>query len=308
MITLCAWGVVIAATTSTATSLATAALARVLGAWARRAHPRARAWAWLAVAVAPLLTSMLVVAAVLAPQPWLGLSDHCVPHSHHPHLCPVHGAPSPPVLLVIFGLLWAARAIGLALEQLARALVARRALGTLGAGPELPLPGRLAFTAGWLAPRVYATESVMSAPAWRSILAHEEDHARHRDPLARLVARFALALWPPFVAAWIDRQLVAAQELAADEAAALARGDRLEVARAIVAWAREPRALSLEAIATGFEEGDVEGRVRTLLDPPRYLVGPRAPLAAMAIAAAAIGASVPALHHGVETLLGLLGL
>lgn len=315
MSALVAWAFAIAAVVSWSASLAVLGAARVMGLFAARVHPRTRARVWLFVTLLPAFVALLVLAAVLAPPSWFGLGDHCAIHDdHHLHLCAQHGAPWPPVIATVLAALFAARVLGLFAQRVVETVRAWRALRRLSGATtdalRLPLPGKIALTAGWLMPRVYATAAVADDPSWSAVLAHEHDHARHRDPLARLIARFALAVHAPGVASWIDGQLVAAQELAADEAAANAIEDRLEVARQLVTWARELHRSAVPLGATSFEHGDVEGRVRTLLmGSPRYV---RAPLATLAITTASIAALAAALfaphvHHAVETLLGALG-
>jgi Zn-dependent protease with chaperone function len=165
------------------------------------------------------------------------------------------------------------------------------------------VPGHVAFVAGFVRPRTYVSEA---ARAWTAVLAHERDHARHRDPLVRLLTRLALALAPPGLGSWLEPRLARAQELAADEAAAGAVGDRLEVARQLVDWARLHAAAPPLALAFG--HGDVDERVRLLMDPPRYLAGPsRAQLGAILVGAASTTLSLaPSIHRGVEELVHLL--
>lgn len=309
MMALFVWSLALAALVSGGTSLGAAGLARLAGPMARRVHPRTRARLWLLLTFSPALATLLVVASVLAPPAWLGAVDHCELHAdHHVHLCVAHGAPWPSLPLVVLGVLFAARVGGVFVQRLVELVRAQRAVRRL-AGTRLCLPGTLAFTAGWLAPRVFATAPVWSDPRFRAVLAHERDHARHRDPLARALARLALSMHLPVVAPWIEAQLVGAQELAADEAAATELGDRLEVAEQLVAWARSARSPAGALGASEFEEGDLSGRVGVLVDPPHYV---RPPLETFAIAASAVGAIATGVHathvhHAVETFLGALG-
>jgi Zn-dependent protease with chaperone function len=278
-----------------------------------RLHPRTRARVVTAGSLLPVAAGALVLAATFVPHPWLGLPDHCLEQHGHLHLCLSCGLPTPPLALGLAAALYAAWVLRGAAAALGSLLRARRALARLGGAPAaegelsvLPMPGHVAFVAGFLRPRIYVSEATR-APGWCAVLAHERDHARHRDPLARLALRLALVV-APGVSAWLERQLARAQELAADEAAAVAVGDRLEVARQLLAWARQQRhALEL---ALAFGHGDVKERVHLLIDPPRYLDGPsRRQLGVLLVALPlTVLLLAPSIHHGVEELVHLLEL
>ena len=104
----------------------------------------------------------------------------------------------------------------------------------------LPTP---AFTAGWLAPRVYIARALAEGPhhlapdALAAVLAHEGAHVRRRDPL-RFSALRAVAqtlFWLPALRALADGAADDA-EVRADDAAAAAT-DPLTLAGALVALA-----------------------------------------------------------------------
>ncbi|MEC7522716.1 MAG: M48 family metalloprotease [Myxococcota bacterium] len=281
-----------------------------------RLHPRPRARVLTVAAVLPALGGLVVALAVFVPHPWLGLPDHCLIDGGHLHLCLRCGMPAPPLGLTAFALLFCLRAAWRVAPELLRGVRAGRLVRRLGGGERvgdvivLPLDAPLAFTAGFLRPRIFVSRSTAARPEWRAVMAHERDHAIHRDPLIRLVVRVGAALHAPLVGALLDRRLVAAQELAADEAAADDLGDRLEVARQIVAWARAAQGTpATDGLAARFDEGDLDHRVRVLLDAPAYLTGPtRAHVAGLSLVTAALtGALTTSIHHGVEVSLHLLG-
>ncbi|MCB9596605.1 MAG: hypothetical protein H6719_28030 [Sandaracinaceae bacterium] len=280
--------------------------------WIERLHPRTRA-RWLAwSSLAPVAVGALLLFATFVPHAWLGLPDQCSTHAGHLHLCLSCGLPTPPLALAIVALGyagWVASRIGRVLAQLVQARRALRRLrateardGELGI---LPIDGPVAFVAGFLQPRVFLSSTARSR-AWSAVVAHERDHARHRDPLARLLARLASSVAPPGIGPWLEGRLVRAQELAADEAAADEVGDRFEVARQVVAWARQQRAVP--PLALSFGHGDVTERVRVLIDAPRYLRGPsRAQLGALVLASPLLVAVIaPSMHHVIDELVHFL--
>lgn len=314
MIDLALWLLAIAATSMLAASLASALGLRALGPLLDRVEPRARARIWTFAAFLPLVVAILVTGAVLVPHPWLGLPEHCFGHDDdHLHLCLAHGAPAPSLAVVALALIFGARALGslvVELARAARATVALRRLRRVGAEAvgdvtRLPLDAPLAFTAGWLRPQVFASRPI--ADGWPAVIAHELDHARHRDPLIRLLVRLAVTLHAPGIAAWIVRGLESAQELAADEHAARTVGDRLEVAAQILAFARE--AARSPAAAVAFAEGDLAGRVGALLDSPRYVRGPSLAHGALIVATGGVLVALAStsIHHAIEDLLAVFG-
>ena len=88
--------------------------------------------------------------------------------------------------------------------------------------------------AGWLRP------CILLPPSWRgwpdpkraAVLSHEQSHLRRRDTVLSLLAELVtLFYWIHPVSWWTKRQLSRLAELACDEAAAIATGDRLVYAR-----------------------------------------------------------------------------
>lgn len=95
-----------------------------------------------------------------------------------------------------------------------------------------------ALCAGYIAPHIYVSRGAIEAldeDELRAVVAHELHHRKHRDPLRLLVARalgdalFFLPVLPRISARYAE--LV---ELAADEAAVRALGERRTLARALL--------------------------------------------------------------------------
>jgi beta-lactamase regulating signal transducer with metallopeptidase domain len=102
-------------------------------------------------------------------------------------------------------------------------------------------------------------------------LAHEQAHARHRDPLRILLVQLATDLqWPWPQARERMRRWLLALELARDEEARAAGIDGIELADAIVASARFGQQKNPGACAalTG-DVTDLEERIARLLEPLR---------------------------------------
>lgn len=291
-----------------ATSLLTGGLARAGRGWLDQVEPAARARIWLSAALAPWAIGAAVVAGALVPREWLGEVNHCLEHVHM-HLCALCGAPAPNLVattLLLVVLAWLAVGVTRAGRRAERGLRTLRRMEARADGDLRVMPDdRLrAFTSGLLTPRIYVSDAVAAHPErWRAVLAHERAHVARRDPLVRLVARLATALHLPGTADLVLRELEEAQELAADESAAAALGDRALVAATLVDWVRGVRA---EPEAVGFEGASLERRVALLLDPPPYH---RRPLLSSPWAHAAAGALLAvastSLHHSLEHLLEL---
>jgi hypothetical protein len=93
--------------------------------------------------------------------------------------------------------------------------------------------------------------------------------------------------------------------MAADAEAAEAMSDgRLRVAEALLSFARISQTPSP---GVSFTDGDLETRVKALLDDRRFLAWPARVLVLSAwVLPAVIGVSHDLIHHGLETLLGAL--
>ena len=313
-------GAVFAAATSVAFSAAWPALA----AWLRRlAAPAPRAWVALAVALAPALVAVALVAICLAPglaAPFGSHGDHCLAHTEHPHLCLTHhGALSAP----LSALLIAAAAISLGvLVRLAVQLVhARRrgvileraSAGRLAPGVTLVHSARpFSLAAGLLRPHIWISTALVDALESEQlavVLAHERGHVRRRDALCRwAAAACSLPLWPSVRRALLA-ELSLASEQACDEAAVVRVSDRLHVAETLLAVERLLGSGAGPAEPAGvlaFGGSTVPERVRSLLAGPPAAVSLRyAALAALGVpVVAALGAD--RIHHATEHLLGAL--
>jgi hypothetical protein len=278
-----------------------------------RVSPGAQGAFWLLLAAAPLATGLAGLTATLLPS--FGLApDHCLTHSHHPHLCLNH----PQALSLTAALISAiglARFVMASATELRLAWRARQTIAELDPlarthGDLRVLPGKLpsAFVIGLLRPRIYVSQATLTlpAPVFAPVIAHERCHVAHRHLLVRALARVLGSLHWPSVAREIDRRLASSQELQADEAAAGAVGDRLLVADSLLQFARARVGAPGGALA--FIDGGVEARVLALSsDAPHQSSRPLVILATTSlIAFASIVASPATVHHALETALGWL--
>ncbi|MCA9719976.1 MAG: M48 family metalloprotease [Myxococcales bacterium] len=303
----------IGVTASLVTRLALPHLDRVVD----RLAARHRARVWLSLAVLPAALGLLALLAALLPAFGLGV-DHCLGHSvgsHHPHLCPHHSAVMPGLLVVLVATAVVVR-VGLALVELIRnALLTRATARLLEEGSERRGDRRVfesaepqAFVLGLVSPKLYLSRGLLAldddvvAPA----VAHERAHVRARDGLWRALLPVLSMLHLPGVAAELRARLVGAQELAADDEAARELGDPVRVAASLLALAR----LSAPRTSPGlsFMHGDLETRVRALLDPRARSTASPTPALALAFGAlvVTIGALHDPVHHALETILGVL--
>ncbi len=285
--------------------------------------PRARAHALIAALAAPPVVGAALVAWVALPHQWLGLVDHCDDHPGHAHLCLLHGAPRPHPLVSALGCaalaLVVARLVTAARGVLRAARVERSVrAGTTARGAVRVLASDepIAFTTGVLEPFVVVSAGVAAAPErWRAVIAHEQAHAAARDPLMRAIALALRAFHVPGFGEALVRRLCDEQELAADEASAAAIGSRIEVAETLVAWMGWTRSASRARtgdalVASRFDSGPFERRVHALLEAPAATsAGAAASRLRISLAAGlvlALSAAAPIIHHGIETLFGLL--
>jgi len=263
----------------------------------------------LAVLVALVLPSLLHTSGIQA--------DHCGIHSHHRHLCAVHGAiPQAGLLLVgaAAAALWMVRAgrLALAHRRAHRALSALQRLGqrtNLGRFPRVLVPGSpwLSVAVGVLRPRVVLSaslESHLAPEALEAVLAHEEAHLVRHDPRAMSFLAWAGLFGVPGVSGKVRDAFHEASEEAADANAADEVGPHA-VAAALVAVARLAPGRP-PAFALGFGDTAVQRRVHILLQGHRLGDRSLAPRLLLLVVAAtaliAIGGS-EWIHHAVESLL-----
>jgi Zn-dependent protease with chaperone function len=247
--------------------------------------------------------------------------DHCLTHHGHVHLCFSH----PPASIGssygwgVTGVFWGLVATGIAAVA-RRTIAAARALRELwpsaryepAVGAHL-IRSSLPFSAvmGLVRQKIVLSTALAEAlprPLLRIVLAHEASHVRRHDCLWQLVASLLSAAQLPPLRSQLLADLALAAELACDDHAAKAVGDRLGVARAILFVERMLADRSpIVPLAPGFGGSDVPARVEALLAPPRpirvWLV--RSVEGALIVGLVALAQS-GAVHHWTETLLGLV--
>ena len=286
--------------------------------------PAARARIYFFAALSPFFIAAIVLVAALAPSfGWI--ADHCVAagapdHHSHPHVCAEHHVatwPAIPLLaLVCFMALrvvvtLARRFVALAASRITRRELMRSSIpGQIPGTRVLPIPGQAhAFVLGLLRPSLFVTEGLMTGSERHhlpAVLAHEWAHIRRSDSLLRFIAGIGLAFHLPGIAGWLERALAQAQEMTADKEAAAVVG-RANVARALVALARSHARAPRSAFA--FSGRGIEARVRQLMDERARRDWPAVSTLVMGaiLAVVVIGAGADAVHHGVETVLGVIG-
>lgn len=301
------------------TALAWPRLRPRLAAWSPAARARALRWTCAApLAGAGILTGLCLLPSLLGLL-WPRL-DHCLEHPGHIHLCLIHPPSAFGGLLgwAVLGAFWGVVAAG-AVAVARPALGAARSLAALwraaryepAVGAHL-ITSSLPFCAvvGWVRQKIVLSTALADAlprGLLRVVLAHEAAHVRRRDSLWLLVASLVSVAHLPWLRRALLADLALAAELACDEDAAAAIGDRLGVAEAVVFVERllSDRTTG-HGLAPAFGGSDVAVRVEALLEPGRG-----APTLAPSIVGAALIGAVLALtpsstlHHWTETLLGL---
>jgi Zn-dependent protease with chaperone function len=315
--------------------LALAAFAALLAGLVAVAYPRvgarverlpagARADVLAALAAAPMLGSVALRGLCFLPSlvgaVWPGF-DHC-PHHHagHPHFCVVHlpdGAGSVAGWAIAAGVVIAViAALSPHVRRLARSrrilsqVVATadydRSRGIWVAAVDQPI----ALTTGIRTPRVLASRGLLGAlepELLTAVLAHEEAHASRRDGLRRALAGLMSIAHAPQTRGRLLRDLDLAIEQACDDQAGHVVGDRLTVARALIAVRKlgqtRPCAAALTTLSIG--GSSLDARVEALLGEP-VAASPRAGRALLAAAVVVAALAADPLHHLAETALGLL--
>src|SRR5262249_21851232 len=188
----------------------------------------------------------------------------------------IHDSAAPSLILLLSVAILAGRILTYGIQTIVVILRAvRLSLALSGASYKafmgclvLPVEEPQAYVLGVLKPRVYVSRGLLeqtNEDNLAPVLAHERAHAARRDPLRRLIASAGLVLHLPGIAHLLDRLLTRTQEMAADADAARTVGDPVRVAESLVRFARlqgPGRATAVE-----FGSGDLEARVRELLDP-----------------------------------------
>jgi len=240
-----------------------------------RCAPAVQSRLLLVAALAPaFLTTIIFVASVAD---WLlsGPADFCLEQSDSAH--------SSISLLLLFSFFFSRVAI-LGFRFAAdtrRAANANRAFQrasavTFAGCRVLPIEEPQAFVLGMLKPCVYLSQGLLatlSQDDLRLVLAHEKAHARRRDPLRRFVASVGLLFHLPGIATMLNRRLARSQEMTADAEAAHEADERPRLAEALVRFARL-RVSPATIARMEFLNGDLEARVRELLDSSSRTKGP----------------------------------
>jgi hypothetical protein len=162
----------------------------------------------------------------------------------------------------------------LILVSLPFALLFARAVARAGrsliAHREDPLAATVGLLRPWVVFSPYLAKRLNEGQI-EAAMAHEQAHARHRDPLRIWLAQIATDLqWPWPQARERMRQWLAALELARDEEALAAGAEGSELADAILMSARLSQQLnqSPRPALTG-EPAALKERIARLLDPPQ---------------------------------------
>ena len=229
-----------------------------------RLVPAARSRILLAAAVYPLLCGSIFFAAATAG--WLlhGQEDICVRHDRSGHIS---------AIVVTSFLVFSVRGIVWAFGFVRDLRQSRRIVGNSCYSKEiahtcrvLPMEEPQVFVAGILRPEIYVSEGLLSAfdrEILEPVLAHEQAHVRHHDPLRRLIGSACLLFYVPGIGRSVSRLLARAQEIRADSEAADQIGDSTKVAEALVRLAR--LRLAWSASICEFGSGDLEVRIRHIL-------------------------------------------
>jgi Zn-dependent protease with chaperone function len=271
-----------------------------------RLEPSAQSRIALAASLAPAFVGAVFMGGAGYDRILFGPADFCL------HL----NDSSPPSLILLLSIaILMARVLTYGIQTIVVILRAVRLSLVLSGSSDkafmgclvLPVEEPQAYVMGILKPRVYISQGLLKqtnegdlAP----VLAHEHAHVARRDPLRRLIASVGLVMHLPGIAHLLNRLLTRTQEMAADADAARTVGDRVRVAEAIVRFARLQG--PVRAAAMEFGSGDLEARVRELLDPHQRrgpsrvaLVGCSAALVLLAFFAA------HGLHYLMQALLRL---
>jgi uncharacterized protein (TIGR03435 family) len=125
-------------------------------------------------------------------------------------------------------------------------------------------------TVGWLRPRVILPESRREWPAAQlaAVLAHENEHARRRDPLVQVLALLNRALfWFHPLAWWLERRLAGLAEEACDAAALAGGHDPYDYSRYLVEMARavERSGMRVNVLGMAMPGSSLPRRIRTIL-------------------------------------------
>lgn len=278
----------------------------------RRAGPATErsAAAWALVAPVALTAAVVAVLAIRGS----GRIDHCIGHTHHAHLCLVHGAawlqrPWAVALAVASGSAVLLRIARAALRRLRTQRATREIRRVTEPGDRVriaPSDRVFCFIAGWRQPTVFVSSrawSALSEDERDAVVAHEQAHAAQGDLWFGAIADVASACAAPLVGAWLHAQFIDASERLCD----LRAGEYTAPETVASALVRMCRAGQLQHVPAGFPPAPeaLERRIRAVLGrgTAGSVLGAGAWCLALALslASAVFG---PELHHALETLLG----
>jgi len=143
---------------------------------------------------------------------------------------------------------WTAENMAIALWLIgAGVLLSRLVTGTIRTNRLRGLAGEglvTPVTVGWLRPAIILPGGWKQwrAGQLRAVMAHEEEHARRRDPLVQWVALFNRAVfWFHPLAWWLEKRLAGLSEEACDDAVLMGGHDPLEYSEFLLELARAVR-------------------------------------------------------------------
>lgn len=290
----------------------------------RTLKPGLRLRRLVSLAAMPVVGALGLVGIVVLPSILhaVGLiADHCGAHpSHHVHLCLLHtdhAHASPLAWLAIGGVaMW----FGLRARPVVSEWIrAKRKLSVLKADSEPDGNGEtkvvasqtpFAATVGLFAPRVLVSEALRSALSeaqYEVVTTHERVHADRFHTLLQAGVDFVGLLHLPPVRTFLDREVALACEQVADLESARQVGGALEVADTILTVERLLRdAEPLTSMRPSIDGGNLEQRVRGLLDEPWRRSARYTTVAGVAVATLLVAGSYNTVHHGLETFFSVV--
>lgn len=293
-------------------SLVGAATVTILRERLRRAGPAAERSAAAWALVAPVAFTLAIVAALAIRGS--GRVDHCVGHTHHAHLCLVHGLawlerPWAVALVIASAITVLLRTGHTAVRRLHVRRAVREVCRVAQGGDHVriaPSDRVFCFIAGWRRPTVFVSSrawNALSDDERDAVLAHEQAHASQGDLWFGVIAEVAACCAAPLVGAWLQGRFIDASERLCDVRAAEHTAPET-VASALVRMCRagqvQPAPASFPPAAEALEH-----RIRAVL--ARRSAGSALGVRAWCLAIAPLVVSAvfaPELHHALETLLG----
>ena len=291
---------------------------RVRGPWAER---RAAALVLLLPPLFGLGVSVTIAVSKLAA--FSAGADHCLGHSHHLHLCPIHGAQwasvpwavaaiacfSTYVLVRVGQSLWVHLS-----AQLAATRLQRSGIPVVGLNRTylVPTDERFAFTTGILWPTV-----IVSHGAWKALdadqraalIAHEHAHIAHGDIWKRAALGLLTCSGVPLLSYRALKRWELASERICDCDAVGRVGKPSVVASAILSLARPHAKRAAPAAAAFAANCNITDRIQSLFCPAEGGKPAASRLDVVLVVATAVAASAcvrfaAPLHHALETILG----